>query len=225
MSISIHSIPLGVDRVHIIRGDKTIMIDGGMAGQAKNFAKAIEKLSIKPEDIKLIVLTHGDWDHVGSVKEIKDLTGARIALHQEEKDWLEKSMIHWPPGVTAWGKMFDMVMKKCRSSLRFPAAQVDISLGNGGLSLAEYGIPGKIIHTPGHTGGSVSVLLETGEAFVGDLAMSGPPLRLSPGLPIFADDMKQVRESWKLLIDAGAKTIYPAHGKSFSVDVIKRALR
>lgn len=225
MSITIHSISLGITRVHIIKGEKTIIIDGGMAGQAKKFAKAIEKLSIKPQDIVLIVLTHGDWDHVGSVKDIKDLTGARIALHREEKDWLEKPLIHWPPGVTALGKMFDIIMKKSRPSLRFPAAKVDIALGNGGLSLAEYGIPGKIIHTPGHTRGSISVLLETGEAFVGDMAMSGPPLRLRPNLPIFADDMKQVKESWKVLIDAGAKTIYPAHGKSFSIDAIQKYLR
>ena len=224
MSVSIHTIPLGIDRVHIIRGEKTIIVDGGMAGQAKKFAKAIEKLSIKPEDIKLIVLTHGHWDHVGSAKEIKDLTGARIALHQEEKDWLEKSLTPLPPAVTVWGKIMFKIMKMFESSLRFPAAKVDIVLGNNELSLTEYGIPGKIIYTPGHTKGSVSVLLETGEAFVGDLAMSGPPLRLSPGLPIFADDMKKVKESLKLLIDAGAKTIYPAHGKSFSVDIIRKAL-
>ena len=225
MSISIHSIPLGVDRVHIIQGEKTIIIDGGMAGQAKKFAKAIEKLSIKPEDIKLIVLTHGHWDHIGSAKEIKDLTGAKIALHREEKDWLEKSLIPLPPPVTIWGKILFKIMKMSESSLHFPATKVDIVLENQELSLAEYGIPGKIIYTPGHSKGSVSVLLETGEAFVGDLVMSGPPLRLSPKLPIFAEALKQVKESLKMLIDAGAKTIYPAHGKSFSVNVIRRALR
>jgi glyoxylase-like metal-dependent hydrolase (beta-lactamase superfamily II) len=44
---------------------------------------------------------------------------------------------------------------------RFPATQVDVVLGDEGFSLAEYGIPGRVIHTPGHTAGSVSVLLET----------------------------------------------------------------
>jgi len=54
--------------------------------------------------------------------------------------------------------------------------------------------------------------------------MSMFPLRLSPGLPILAEDMPKVRESWKLLMDMGAKTIYPAHGKPFSVDIIRKAL-
>ena len=224
MSVSIHTIPMGIDHIHIIRGEKTIMIDGGDPGQAKRFAKALEKLSIKPEDIKLIVLTHGHWDHIGSAKEIKDLTGAKIALHQEEKDWLEKSLTPLPPGVTVWGKILVKIMKMFMPSVHIPATKVDIILGDGELPLTEYGIPGKIIHTPGNSRGSVSVLLETGDAFVGDLAMSGFPLRFSPGLPVLAEDMKKVRERWKLLMDAGAKTIYPAHGKSFSVDVIRKAL-
>ena len=106
----------------------------------------------------------------------------------------------------------------------YPATDVDIVLGDGEFPLFEHGIPGKIVHTPGHSMGSVSGLLETGEAFVGDLAMNMFPLRFGPGLPILAEDMQKVRQSWKLLMGAGAKTIYPAHGEPFSVDVIRRAL-
>jgi glyoxylase-like metal-dependent hydrolase (beta-lactamase superfamily II) len=65
-----------------------------------------------------------------------------------------------------------------------------ISIGNTTLT---------VIHTPGHSSGSVSVLLETGDVFVGDLAMNGLPLRLGPGLPIFAEDLQKVKESWKML--------------------------
>jgi glyoxylase-like metal-dependent hydrolase (beta-lactamase superfamily II) len=82
----------------------------------------------------------------------------------------------------------------------------------------------KVIYTPGHSSGSVSVLLDTGDVFVGDLAMNKFPLRFSPGLPIFAEDWDKVIESWKILLDQGAKTVYPAHGKPFLVDVIRKAL-
>ena len=92
------------------------------------------------------------------------------------------------------------------------------------MPLAECGIPGRVIHTPGHTAGSVSVLLETGDALVGCMAHSGFPFRLSPGLPIFAEDLEKLRKSWKLLLDQGAKTIYPAHGEPFSADIIRRVL-
>ena len=50
------------------------------------------------------------------------------------------------------------------------------------LSLRDHGIPGTVLHTPGHSPGSLSVVLDTGEAFVGDLAMNGPPLTRKPDL-------------------------------------------
>lgn len=224
MRVGIHPITLGVDHCYIIQGERVIMIDGGAPKQAKCFTKAIERLSVKPDDIKLIVLTHGHWDHIGSAKEIKEITGAKLALHRQEKDWLEKSLKPMPPGVTVWGRIFVKIMALFMPLVHIPATDVDIVLEYGEFPLFEYGIPGKIVHTPGHSMGSVSVLLETGDAFVGDLAMNMFSLRLSPGLPILAEDMRKVRESWKLLVDAGAETIYPAHGKPFSVDLIRRAL-
>jgi glyoxylase-like metal-dependent hydrolase (beta-lactamase superfamily II) len=54
------------------------------------------KLSIRPQEIKLIILTHGHWDHIGSVKEIKDLTGAKVALHGAGREWLEKALQPMP---------------------------------------------------------------------------------------------------------------------------------
>jgi glyoxylase-like metal-dependent hydrolase (beta-lactamase superfamily II) len=212
MKATIYPITLGVDQCYIIRGEKTIMIDAGSPKQIKRFLKAVERLSIKPEDIKLIVLTHGHWDHIGSAKEIKDRTGAKLALHQKEKDWLEKSLKPLPPGVTVWGKIFGKILAMFMPLVHIPVADVDIALGDGEFPLSEYGIPGKIFYTPGHSMGSVSILLDTGDAFVGDLAMSGFPLRFSPGLPILAGNMQKVRESWKLLMDRVQKQSIPDMG-------------
>lgn len=102
--------------------------------------------------------------------------------------------------------------------VHIPATNVDLILGDEEFSLGEFGIAGKVIPTPGHSPGSVSILLETGDAFVGDLAMNAFPLRLSPGLPIFAEDLQKVKNSWKLLLDYGAKMIYPAHGSPFTAE-------
>jgi glyoxylase-like metal-dependent hydrolase (beta-lactamase superfamily II) len=108
--------------------------------------------------------------------------------------------------------------------VHIPSTDVDVVLGDEERSLDRYGIPGKVIHTPGHSSGSVSIVLEKGEVFVGDLAMNKFPLRLSPGLPIFAEDLARLKASWQLLLDHGAKTVYPAHGEPFPADVIRRAL-
>jgi glyoxylase-like metal-dependent hydrolase (beta-lactamase superfamily II) len=137
---------------------------------------------------------------------------------------LEESLKRTPPGLTAWARILIALAGLYQLRVKIPATKVDLVLGDEGLSLAEYGIPGRVLHTPGHSPGSVSVLLETGEAFVGDLAISALPMRLGPGLPILADDMQQVRESWRLLLDQGAKTVYVAHGTPFSAEIMRDAL-
>ena len=225
MSVNIHPIILGFDHCYIIQGEGTILVDGGAPKMAEEFARAIKKLSIEPGDIQLMIMTHGHWDHIGSAKEIKELTGAKIAMHEREKEWLEKSLKVLPPGATLWGHVFMAIMTLFMPLVHIPPTHVDVVLGNEERSLSQYGIPGKLIPTPGHSPGSVSIVLETGDAFVGDLAMNKFPLRLSPGLPIFADDLSQIRKSWELLLDQGVKTVYPAHGDPFPADIIKRNLK
>lgn len=224
MAVNIYPISLGVARCYVIQDKGVIMIDVGAPGKITLFLKSIERLGIKPNEIKLIIPTHGHWDHIGSAKDIKEITGARIAMHHREKEWLEKAQKHIPPAVTLWGHIISKTLGFLLPLIHFPAAKVDIILRDEDFSLTEFGIPGKIIYTPGHSPGSVSILLDTGDAFVGDLAMNSFPLRLSPGLPIFAENIQKVKNSLKLLLDKGATKIYPAHGKSFSAELIRKFL-
>jgi glyoxylase-like metal-dependent hydrolase (beta-lactamase superfamily II) len=148
-------------------------------------------------------------------------------MHRREKDWLEKAMLVHPPGATIWGRILEAFTGVFVMPLfHFPATNVDVVVGDEGLSLAEYGIPGRVIYTPGHSMGSVSVLLDSGDAFVGDSAVNRFPLRLSPGLPlpIFAENLQILKKSWLRLLEQGAKTVYPAHGKPFSAEVIRKSL-
>lgn len=200
------------------------MIDGGPPNKLLAIKKMLPAFSIHPEEIQLMVLTHGDFDHVGSAKAIKDLTGAKIAIHKADKINLEQGIFNWPPGTTSWGKASRFMFMPLVKNLKFSTAKVDIVLGDKEFPLHEFGIDGKILYTPGHTPGSVSVLLQTGEAFVGCLAHNLRFFRLRPGLPIYADDIEQVKQSWEFIIKQGAKLIYPAHGKPFSIDIIKKHL-
>ena len=157
MRVTIHPIALGFTRCFLLVGDGLVLIDCGMPNQAPAFERALAKLSVRPSDIGLIVLTHGHSDHAGSAKEIKQLTGAPLAVHERERAWLEQGQAPLPPGVTAWGRAFVRLLSHAGPAL-VPATTVDLPLTDDGLALADYGIAGRVVYTPGHTLGSVSVL-------------------------------------------------------------------
>jgi len=224
--MQIFTIKIGINRCYIIKDEGIVLIDAGSPNKIDKFQKAFERLKIDPAEINLIILTHGDPDHVGSAKELKAITGAKIAIHHHDKFNLENSLFNFPSGVTAWGKLLRFILSPVLKNVipKFPPVKADIVLDDKNYPLIEYGIHGNIVYTPGHTQGSISVLLETGEAFVGCMAHNNPPFRLRPGLPIFAEDIKKVKASWKSIIHPGVKTIYPAHGDPFSIDIIENVL-
>lgn len=224
MDINIFPIPMRFDTIYAVRSEGIILIDGGDPNKIENFKHRLERASIKPQEIKLIVLTHGHWDHIGSTNEIHALTGARVLLHQKDLHFLEENHPSQPPGFTIWGKIIIAVLTRYTSNMHIPAFDVDIVAGDDDISLVEYGIPGKVVYTPGHSWGSVSVLLDGGQVFVGDLAMNMFPMRISPGLPIFGDDIQLVKNSWRKLLDLGAKVVYPAHGKPFPAEIMNKAI-
>jgi len=223
MDFKIYPVQLGIGSCYLLQKEKCIMIDAGSPNTMAKFTEATARLGILPQDIQLILITHGHWDHVGIAKEVKGMTGAPILLHKDEKNWLEKGLKPIPPGISLWGKTMAILMKMSLPMIPVCPAPVDIVMEEE-FDLSRYGIPGKIFHTPGHSPGSVSLLMESGEAFVGDLAMNMVPLCFSPRLPIFGDDLDQIKRSWRKLIAQGARIIYPAHGKAFDVEIIKRYL-
>jgi len=224
MSVDFSIIPLmGMVQCFVLKGEKIILIDAGITGQMKGFQKGLAEAGIQFKEIDLLLCTHGHFDHIGLAKEIIDRSGAQTAIHYLEKDWLESGISPFPPGATTWGKLLAS-SAKLLPEMSVPGTKVDFTLGDENFSLDEYGIAGKVVHTPGHTYGSVSILLENGVAIVGDLAMSAKIFCLNPGIPIFAEDVELVKKSWGKLLDLGVKTIYPSHGKPFSAEVFRKEL-
>ena len=183
----------------------------------------MEEIRLNPKDIRLIILTHGHWDHIGSLHPIQQMTGAQVAVHRFDQPWLENGRPTWPRGRTPYGKgMIWFAERLIHPNL--PPVKVDHVIDENGMSLSEYGIPGKVIYTPGHTKGHLSIILDSGEAFVGDMAMNDWYLRFTPGLPIFADVADKLADSWKKIMSAGAKRIYPAHGMDFPVEIMQKEI-
>lgn len=221
MGFSFHCIPLGIDNCFLLRGEKTVFIDGGAPGSRGSFVRGMQRLAIEPKQISLILLTHGHWDHIGALSDLRALTGAPVAVHRDDRSWVESGEPPFPGGVNVYGRAMSWAAQRLIHP-HLPPVPVERVIGDEGFSLTEYGIPGKVVHTPGHSMGSVSILLESGEAFVGDMAMNDWYLRLTPGLPVLADDIGLVVASWKKLFAEKIHTVYPAHGRPFPVQVMHR---
>jgi len=224
MFMEIHPIKLGFNSCYLIRGDGYVMMDAGTPHKAGKFSRELKKRGIKPEEIKLIVLSHAHFDHAGSAADIQKLTGAKIAIHEKEQEYLDSGGFSMPKGVNRWGRISLPLLFPILKRIPFPKVKADILLSEQEFPLEKYGLDGSIIFTPGHTEGSVSVLLKSGEAFVGCMAHNNLPFRLRPGLPIYARDIDTIKENWKMLIRKGAKMVYPGHGNPFPVEVIQKAL-
>jgi hydroxyacylglutathione hydrolase len=217
-------LPLGPTICYLVKEEGLILVDGGFPNRGRQFLKKTKQLSIQPKDISLLLLTHGHWDHIGSAYEIRALTGCQVAINYREKDWVAKALKPIPPVTSVWGKVWDLILRPYALLVDFPGTSVDLVLEDNEFSLEAHGIHGKVLYTPGHSLGSMSLLLNTGDAFVGDSAMNGFPMRIGPGMPLFAEDSQLLKKSWRLLLENGAKRIYPAHGRPFQADALRRLL-
>jgi glyoxylase-like metal-dependent hydrolase (beta-lactamase superfamily II) len=102
----------------------------------------------------------------------------------------------------------------------YPAVEPDIRLEME-TNLEPYGIPGRIVHTPGHTPGSVTVVLDDGRAIVGDNVMGIPG---KTHYPPFANDKSGVIRAWEQYLQWGVKAVYPAHGVKVKASALEKEL-
>jgi hydroxyacylglutathione hydrolase len=223
MSFTFHRIPIGICNCYLLRGERTILVDAGAQGGFPSFIKQMKKLGVDPKEIDLILLTHGHWDHITCLKQIQDACGAKIAVHHKDQFMVETGKPPFPAGVTPYGRFMSSAARNLLK-MNLPKLKVDQIIDDHGISLTEYGIPGKAVYTPGHSMGHISILLDSGDAIVGDMAMNDWYLRLTPGLPILADDIHMVVQSWRKILPMGVKQVYPAHGRDFPAEVMHKEI-
>ena len=207
------TVRLGVAKSFLIKGDEGyLLIDAGSGKKAKRLWRFLKKHGIPPQDINLIVITHGHPDHIGSLAEIKEKTRALVIIHEKDNDLL-KGKLRPMRGKSKFANLIARNISKMPVRPPTAIAEADILITED-FSLKEYGFDAKIICTPGHTLGSVSVLLDSKELFVGDFTM-GLPMRLRPGLPFIFEDRELLISSWKRLAKEDFEIIHQSHGRPF----------
>ena len=200
---------------YLIPGTKHVLVDPGPPGTAGELLEQLSRNRISLGDIGLIVITHGHPDHFGSAAQLKEWTRAPLAVHELDAEYVNFGSVPVLKPVTRLGSMF-----KSLFSIKSAPVEPDIILHDGD-KLGRYAGRGKVIQTPGHTAGSISILLPDGKCIVGDLVMRG--WRSStPSVPWFAEDASEARVSLQKLVNAGAKTLLAGHGGPFDVEDLAR---
>jgi len=199
----------GIDLIPGVRGANSylihsqngaIIVDTGMPGNETKILDYARTLGIEPSSITTIILTHPDIDHAGSVAKLKKLTNAKVAIHEADAPRLsgEKKMKE------AKGAL-GLVFKVMGVFIKFNPVKPDVLLKDSDK------IDGMtIIHTPGHTDGSISVYLPGEALLVGDALRTTTSESLK--LPPATLDMEKAKESIKTISELSYTCLLPGHG-------------
>jgi glyoxylase-like metal-dependent hydrolase (beta-lactamase superfamily II) len=193
---------------YLIYGKKIHLIDSGVAHSGERISDYIRSTGRDPKEIETLILTHSHPDHIGSAKYIRETTGCTVAAHSAEKSWIEDVDLQFKerpvPGFY---------------SLVEGSVGVDRVLGDGDIVRLEDGLNLKVIHTPGHSAGSVSLLLlEEGALFSGDAIL------LAGDLPIYDDAVEYACSVETLKSVEGVKILLSSWDDPRSGEQIQQAM-
>jgi endoribonuclease LACTB2 len=165
-----------------------LLVDAGWPGTLGLMQHTCARMGIPVATIPYQLATHYHPDHAGLVQELKRL-GVRLILLDTQLAGVPLLRTYVKPG-------------DHYSDLELGDNAV-ITAGESRAFLAGIGIQGEIISTPGHSDDSVTLLLDDGSAFTGDLT----PLAMVP-----ADPADRAYQSWQAIRARGGATVFPGHG-------------
>ena len=207
-------IPMATSNVYVVaKKGRAILIDAGMKKKEKKIIAALQRINISPADIQLIILTHAHYDHCGSLKALKDITKAKILVHKVEAECLKQGDCDFPQGTMWFSKALAAIGRTLAKKLgEYDPVDPVITISKR-FDLHAYGIDGYILPTPGHTAGSISVVIDDRHAIVGDTLFHVVKHSV---FPPYANDQKILLSSWEKLLALGCEYFYPGHGKPFT---------
>jgi hydroxyacylglutathione hydrolase len=198
-------------------GEKNILIDAGCAYKWPKLSAKLAALGIT--FIDALIITHTHFDHVQNAAEIRDKYQAKVIVHQSEAGYLRSGNSPLPAGtILPTYLLKKLSTKRFQRFIPCKGCESDI-LVDYELDLTPFGFKAYLLSTPGHSAGSMSIIVDNEVAIVGD-AMFG----VFPGsvFPPFADDVRQLVVSWKKLLDTGCKVFVPGHGSANSRALLQR---
>jgi len=232
-SEGLHCVNLGVTTTYLLKGqDGYLLIDTGYAKDYTSFIDGLARVGVGRDQIKALLLTHGHDDHAGFAARLLEETGARLITHRDALPLLCGEQMTGQGVRSLNGRILVLTALYTlitRRDIEYPPltpGDKDVILdGDDTQVLRDLGFDARVIHTPGHTADSISVVTPDGKAFCGDAVMNFLPVSGAGLRPIFVADQEQVFASWRKILDSGAQVIYPAHGAPLAAERLAEALQ
>ena len=216
MQTKVHHLKNGYANCYILEENGLVVVDCGFKWKDGKLKKEFASRDLNPGDVRLIVVTHGHFDHFGGVHTFLELCGdPPVLCHAAAVPALESGRGYDVTAESPIGR--SIVFLSGFIKQQTPPCRPGVVISSE-TDLNPYGISGRIIPTPGHTACSLSVLLKDGRALLGDTLMPGPKGRA--GSPYFLENTSDLDESYGKLLHLITGTCYTGHGGPYKADEV-----
>ncbi|MDH5481449.1 MAG: MBL fold metallo-hydrolase [Candidatus Bathyarchaeota archaeon] len=189
-----------------------ILIDAGRTNKRGTIEKELVSVGCLPGNLKLIVLTHGDFDHCGNAGYLRQKFGIEIAMHKDDSGMVERGDMLWNRNKQniLIRIIFRLFFRLSKSDRFKPDLYID-----EGYDFSGYGFDAKVLNIPGHSKGSIGILTASGDLFCGDLLANVA----KPEVWSIIDDKVAAHNSIEKLKRLQINTVYPGHGQPFPMEL------
>lgn len=200
---------------YLVLGNRPILVDTGSPGEEEVLTRMMAKVGVALRDLALILLTHGHNDQAGSAAALQRASQAPVAIHAADAHMLANGRNDELRPISLEARLIrpwvDRPFPRLQPNRLLTAAQLA-----GTMSLTPFGVEAQVISTPGHTPGSISVIMPNGEMIVGDLWMGGwlggALDRQRPNDPYFVDNPAALRASRQAILNRRPLELLVGHG-------------
>jgi len=194
--------------------------DRPISNKQEILEEQLQENGCTPENLSLVILTHGDIDHIGNCRFLKETYKPTIILHKDDLDLTHNLTTEKLFANFRFRSLSNAIISKLMHSLFVKIANKIISqyeefdidaFADENFDLSKYNLDAQIIPLPGHTKGSIGILLKDGSFFCGDTFSNLGKPALSPNALSF----RELKKSIKTLPYDKIKKVYPGHGVPF----------
>lgn len=213
MATKIYTINFGGVNCYLLKSETNyILVDTGYPAKWNYLNRLLQKTGCNSENLKLVILTHGDHDHAGNSVLLKDKYRVKIAMHSDDSEMVEKGNMNWnrkekPDNFSLTFRLMSM-MSIFFNPGKFKTFIPDLYIDES-FNFSPYQFDAKVIHIPGHSKGSIGILMGDGSFICGDFLYN---IFGKPSME-FCDNLVDFNTSVKKLKSLKISTFYPGHGK------------